>query len=51
MLAENFCQSAFISAIGYDETGMIKHALDRPFNKEDDINYNANKGAKRSKKK
>lgn len=31
--------------------GMRKHALDRPFNKDEDIDFTAKKGARRSHKK
>ena len=46
-----FDQSIVSKGLGFDaETGMKKHALDRPFNEEEHINYNAKKGSKRSKK-
>jgi hypothetical protein len=50
-VGENFNQSIISRGLGFDgETGMKKHALDRPFNEEEHINFNAKKGAKRSKK-
>ena len=51
VVGDSFTQAVISSGLGFDnETGMKKHALDRPFNKDEDINFNAKKGAKRSKK-
>lgn len=51
LVGDDFTQAVVSAGLGFDnETGMKKHSLDRPFNKDEDINFNAKKGAKRSKK-
>lgn len=47
----DYTQALVAGAMGFDgDSGMRKHALDNKFNKEDDIDYSARKGSKRSKK-
>eukprot|EP01040_Poterioochromonas_malhamensis_P004186 gene4186-4481_t len=51
LMNESFNQSFVVSLLGYDaDTGMRKHELDKPFNKDETINYQAKRGSKRSRK-